>query len=122
MKFNSHIVLMSIALGLATTLPTTAQPNSKTYQLSSQYFTYQGQNQTYVIPCSLQLVFKVGKDDYAGDKNYCDRSVARFDRVIMYKPFKNRTGCTLVYPDNKREDIGRCILFDREGKEVEWGK
>ena len=122
MNFSYRSLLTTILLGLTATLPVTAQPDSKTYQLRSQYFTYQDRLQTYIIPCSLQLVFKIGKNDYDGDNDYCNSAATKFDRVIMYKPFKNRTGCTLVYPDNNREDIGRCIVIDRAGREIEWGK
>jgi hypothetical protein len=121
MKFNSRIALVSIAVGVVAALPVIAQPDSKTFTLKSQYFTHSGRATTYIIPCRLQNIFKIGKDDLE-DKDYCDRSAARFDRVIMYKPYKNRTGCTLVYADNRREDIGRCILFDPNGRELEWGK
>ncbi|WP_281261380.1 hypothetical protein [Chamaesiphon polymorphus] len=38
----------------------------------------------------------------------------------MSKPYKNHTGCTLVYADRRQENIGRCVVIDKEGREIQW--
>jgi hypothetical protein len=123
MKTNNCKILTIGLTILAAALPATAQPNSKTYILKSQYFSYQNSQKsldTYIIPCSLLSVFNIGKGDFSGETNLCDRNSASFKQVIMSKPYKNHSGCTLVYADNRQDKIGRCVLIDKEGKEVEY--
>lgn len=115
--------ISSLIFGVA--LPINAQPDSKTYVLKTRYFIYQDYDKSlssYVIPCSLRQVFDIGKGDFSGKANTCnDRSVA-FKQLVMTKPYKNHSGCMLVYANNKQDNIGRCVLLDKEGQEVEWSK
>jgi hypothetical protein len=124
MKISSYKLLTPILLILLSiTLPLAAQQDSKTYTLKSQYFSYRDDQKslsTYLIPCSLLSVFNIGKGDFSGETKLCDRNLASFQQVIVSKPYKNRSGCTLVYADRRQENIGRCVLIDRQGQEVEW--
>jgi hypothetical protein len=123
MKHNRQTILSIVLLILTTALPVRSQTDSKTYVLKSQHFAYQDSQKslsTYIIPCSLLFVFNIGKGDFSGETTLCDRNTANFKQVIMSKPFKNRSGCTLVYINNRKDNIGRCILIDKEGNEVQW--
>jgi hypothetical protein len=124
MQINSCKLFTTVFLFiLSASLPAIAQQDTKTYILKSQYFSYRDEQKslsTYLIPCSLLSVFNIGKGDFSGDTQLCDRNTANFKQVIMSKPYKNHTGCTLVYADRRQENIGRCVVIDKEGREIQW--